>query len=161
MNLIFRNAIHVLACLGPHADDSELLLEFLGKHADFLTKSDPDCRDGDVTDENDMKPQSWITGARRRAHQWGDRFKHRKTPQPVKIEDVESLCAGVPECQTKMTMASRISARAIGRNRSDRTKISNGNTRGHPPRTNEARASSWRIHSNRDSTPRRRDCDSG
>lgn len=42
-----------------------------------------------------MKPQSWITGARRRAHQWGDRFKHRKTPQPVKKEDVESRCAGV------------------------------------------------------------------
>lgn len=36
MDQVFRNSINVLACLGPHFDDSELFMEFLGKNADFL-----------------------------------------------------------------------------------------------------------------------------
>lgn len=36
MDRVFRNAVNVLACVGPHSDNSEILMSFLGHNADFL-----------------------------------------------------------------------------------------------------------------------------
>lgn len=41
MDRVFRNSTCILACLGPHSDESDFLMTFLGKHADFLTNSNP------------------------------------------------------------------------------------------------------------------------
>lgn len=69
MDQVFRNASNVLACVGPHSDGSELLLQFLGEHADFPVDS-ISAQTASGIDENGVGSESCKSATRRRAHKW-------------------------------------------------------------------------------------------
>lgn len=94
MDQVFRNAINVLACVGSHADDSELLMEFLGEHEDYLLQSNFDQFSNVTprTEDEQMTCSRFISGIRNHLHSWQNKFR-RGAPHPLKNNEVGTRLA--------------------------------------------------------------------
>lgn len=91
MDQIFRNAINVLACLGPHADNSEKLMEFLGEYEEYLVKSnsDPIIDVPSETRHEQMVRPKYASGIRKYLHGWRNKMK-RRAINPLKENKIRT-----------------------------------------------------------------------